>query len=113
MSISPAQMRMARAALRLTTRKMGEALELSAMSISRYEKGDESVISIETAKRIKEWLYQKRIYLGPGDGVCLNQDIFKQERWMATACCRLMHEHGIHPSSQDLIDANKREAGER
>lgn len=106
--ISPTQMRMARAALDLNVREFGKATGISGMAVSRYERGDERVISVATARRVTEWLTTQRIYLGPKDGVCLGSDAFAQERWFATACYQLLKEHGIAPGSAELIKAHDR-----
>lgn len=101
-------MRMARAAMKLTTREAGEALGLSAMAVSRYEKGDESVISVATAKRITEWFEGNRIFFGPKDGVCIGQDVFREARWWSSALFQLLRENNIKPSSADVIAAYRR-----
>jgi transcriptional regulator with XRE-family HTH domain len=110
--ITPAQLRMARAALDLTTRQMGEAVGLSAMAISRYEKGDLSVMSVATALRMRDWLLDQRVFFGPADGVCLGQNAFAQERWLGLACYQFLRDHGIVPSSSDLLTAYARANGE-
>lgn len=106
--ITPEQFRMARAVLNLTTRALGKELGISAMAVSRFESGDETVISLATAKRAKEWFQDHRVFFGPKHGVCLGQDVFAQERWFSTACFKLLQEEGTQPSSTELIAAHKR-----
>lgn len=106
--ITPIQFRMARAALALTTREMGHHLDISATAISKYERGLQHVLSVETMLRIEEWLRDSQIFFGPGHGVCVGQDVFAQERWFTTACFKLLQEAGITPSSSDLIAASQR-----
>jgi transcriptional regulator with XRE-family HTH domain len=110
--ITPAQLRMARAALDLTTRQLGEAVGLSAMAVSRYERGDLSVISVATEQRLTVWFTEQRVFFGPADGVCLTQNAFAQERWLGMACYQLLRDHGILPSSTDLLTAYQRANGE-
>jgi len=111
--ITPAQLRMARAALDLTTRQLGEAIGLSAMAVSRYERGDLSVMSVATAQRLAAWFTERRVFFGPADGVCLRQNAFAQERWLGLACYQLLRDHNILPSSSDLLTAYQRANGER
>lgn len=106
--ITPAQLRMARAALSMTMREAATWLDLSAMAISRFERGDESVISVATAKRIAEWFQTRRVYFGPKDGVCIDSDAFAQERWYAAGLFQLLKERDAVPSSTELIEAAKR-----
>ena len=110
--ITPAQLRMARAALDLTTRQLGAVLGLSAQAISRYERGDRSVMSVDTAERVMAWFTAQHVFFGPADGVCLRQNVFAQERWWGLACYQLLKEHGILPSSSDLLTAYTRANGE-
>ena len=105
--ISPAQMRMARAAMGLSLREMGPAFEVSAMAISRFERGDCGVMSVETLERIRVFFLTRRVFFGPADGVCLNQDVFSGERWLASALWQLLTEAGIKPSSSEIIAAGK------
>jgi transcriptional regulator with XRE-family HTH domain len=106
--ITPKQFRMARAVLDLTTRGIGKELGISAMAVSRFERGDENVLSLATARKAEAWFRDQRVFFGPKHGVCLNQDVFYQERWFSTACFKLLQEAGITPNSKDLIKANKR-----
>ena len=62
---------MARAVLRLSTRKLGAELDISAVAISRYERGDEKVISLETAKKAVALFNGYGIHFGPSHGVVL------------------------------------------
>lgn len=100
---------MARAVLDLTTRELGKELGISAMAISRFESGDENVISLATARKAESWFRERRVFFGPKHGVCLDQDVFAQERWFSTACFKLLEEAGITPSSADLIAVHKRD----
>lgn len=106
--ITPDQMRMARAALRLSTRAFGQALGLSAVAVSRYERGDESAISVATARRIAEWFEKQRVFFGPKDGVCIGEDVFSQDRWYTRGLFQLLKERDAIPSSTELIAACKR-----
>jgi transcriptional regulator with XRE-family HTH domain len=106
--LTPTQLRMARAALRLTTRALAASVGLSAMAISRYEQGDTGVLSMATALRLTQWFKERRLYFGPKDGVCLGADVFASERWLGLACYELLREHGIPPSSADLLRAYAR-----
>ena len=106
--MSAAQLRMARAALQLTMRQFGAAVGLSAMAIARYERGDRSVMSVETAERLATWLEEQGVFFGPADGVCLKKNTFADERFFGNACWQLLHEHRIFPSSRELIEAHTR-----
>jgi transcriptional regulator with XRE-family HTH domain len=108
MTITYKQFRMARAALNLTTRGIGKELGISATAVSRFENGDEGVISLATARKAEEWFRERYVFFGPKHGVCLDQDVFAQERWFASGCFQLLQEAGITPSSADLIEANQR-----
>lgn len=109
--MTPEQLRMARAYLQLTTRQLGEKLQVSAMAISRFERGDETVLSVATANNMEKWFADQRIYFGPKDGVCIGSNVFASDRWYSTALFKLLDEAGIHPSSTDLIEAGKRAEG--
>jgi len=106
--ITPKQFRMARSALYMTTRKLADELGISAMAVSRFERGDERVISVETARKAEEFFRSRSVFFGPKDGICLVQDVFAQERWFSSALSKLLNEAGINPSSKDLIDAHNR-----
>ena len=108
--ITPEQFRMARAAVSLTTKQLGDELGISAMAVSRFERGDESVISLATARKAELFFREHQVFFGPKHGVCIGQDVFAQQRWMATAFAKLLEEAGITPSSTDLIEAHKRAA---
>ncbi len=110
--MSPKQLRMARAALDLTTRALGQAVGVSAVAITRYEHGDTAVMSVATATHVAAWFEAQRVYFGPKDGVCLSANVFASERWLGLACYQLLQEHGIHPSSADLLAASDRARGE-
>lgn len=109
--MTPAQLRMARCYLTLTTRELGRKLEISANAISRFERGDENVMSVATANNIEKWFADQCIYFGPKDGVCIGSNVFASDRWYSTALFKLLDEAGIHPSSTDLIEAGKRVEG--
>ena len=106
--ITPRQLRMARAALDLSLRDLGAALDLSAMALSRYENGDLSVMSIQTVLEIGAFFGAHGVYFGPRDGVCVGQNVFASERWLGLACYQLLKDNGISPSSRELLDAYQR-----
>ncbi len=106
--ITPTQMRMARAALRLSMREAAKKLGVSHNAIARYEREDEAAMSVATVNRIGKWFISQRVYFGPKDLVCVGSDAFYQERWMSIACWQLMKEANLAPSSTDLIGAYKR-----
>ncbi len=99
---------MARAALRLSSRQVGEILGVSHGAICRYERSDEDVISLRTVMKAKEFFESKGIFFGPKDGVCVGQDAFTGDRWFTTACLQLLKEAGITPSSTELLAAHRR-----
>jgi len=111
--MSPTQLRMARAALALSARALGKAVGVSAMAISRYEHGDTAVMSMATVIRLTAWFEAQRVYCGPKDGVCCRANVFASERWLGLACYQLLLEHGIQPSSADLLAAGDRAKGAR
>jgi transcriptional regulator with XRE-family HTH domain len=111
--LSGCQLRMARAALTLTTRQLGERVGLSAMAISRYEHGDTRVISVKTMQSLVTFFTTQRVFFGPKDGVCVGQDVFAGERWLGLACYRLLQDNGVHPTSRDLLEAFARMQGEQ
>ena len=74
--ITPKQFRMARAVLGLTRHGIGKELGISTMTVNRFESGDESVISLETSKLAEEWFRDRRVFFGPKNGVCIDQDVF-------------------------------------
>jgi transcriptional regulator with XRE-family HTH domain len=101
------QFRMARAALGLTTRELGAELNLSAMAISRFERGNETVISVATAKHAEAWFRDHQVFFGPKDGVCLGENVFAQERRILWALYRILRLAGIESSSSEIIVAMK------
>ncbi len=107
-AITPTQMRMARAALNINMRDTAKAVKVSHNAIARYERGDETCMSVATVNRIAAWFIKQRVFFGPKDLVCVGSDSFYQERWMATACYQLMKEAKLAPGSTDLIAAYKR-----
>jgi len=106
--MTPEQLRMGRAALKMTTREIGAAVGLSHTAIANFERGDESTMSVATAKRLEAWFIDRRVFFGPKHGVCLDSDVFAAERWYSTALFKLLDEAGIHPSSSELIAAGRR-----
>lgn len=106
--MTPEQLRMGRAALRLSSRELGKEAGLSHTTIANFERGDEEAMSVATCKRLEEWFRSRRVFFGPKHGACLDQDVFASERWYSTALFKLLDEAGIHPSSTDLIAAGKR-----
>ncbi len=109
--ITPTQLRMARAALDLTTRALGAKVGVSAMAISRYENGDTRVMSVETMVHVEAYFHEHRVFFGPKDGVCVGQNVFASERWLGLACYQLLKDHGIQPSGTDLLEAYQRSPG--
>ena len=107
--LSAAQMRMARAGLSLTTRELGDAVGLSAMSISRYERGELKVISIATMQALLAFFQKRGVFFGPKDSISLRENVFQADRWFMLACFRLLEDHGIHPTSTMLCDAYRRQ----
>jgi transcriptional regulator with XRE-family HTH domain len=103
--MSPESMRMARAALQMSLRDLGSELGVSANALSRYERGDENVISAATVIRAQAFFNERQIYFGPANGVCIGQDVFAQSRWSRAAMSAILHQHGIYPSSSELIAA--------
>jgi len=106
--MTPEQLRMGRAALKMTTREFAAEVGLSHTAIANFERGDESVMSVATAKRLEAWFRGRRVFFGPQHGVCLDSDVFASERWYLTALFKMLDEAGIHPSSSDLIAAGRR-----
>lgn len=106
--MSAIQAHMARAALRLTTRALAREVGLSATAISRYERGDETALSVATAARLQNWFEQQRVFFGPKQGVCLGENVFYAERWFSLACYQLLQEASITPSSSELLAAYQR-----
>jgi transcriptional regulator with XRE-family HTH domain len=109
--LTPTQLRMARAALHLTTRDLGKRVQVSAMAVSRYENGDTGVMSVETVMRMERFFHEHRLYFGPKDGVCVGQNVFASERWLGLACYQLLKDKGIQPNSTDLLEAYHRSPG--
>ena len=106
--MTPEQLRMGRAALKMTTREFAAEVGLShTTAIANFERGDESVMSVATAKRLEAWFRGWRVFFGPQHGVCLDSDVFASERWYLTALFKMLDEAGIHPSSSDLIDSGE------
>ena len=106
--LTPTQLRMARAVLNLSLRALGASLGLSAMALSRYEQGDTTVLSVSTVARIQAYCQEWQVYFGPKDGVCVGTNVFLSERWLGLACYQLLQDHGIHPSSAELLEAEQR-----
>lgn len=107
--LTPAQMRMARAALGMTLRQLGKAVKVDPNAISRYETGASKMISYRSMEKLALFFRSKRIYFGPNHGVCVGQDTFAAERWFSTALYRILAENGINPSTDELIKAGKTE----
>jgi transcriptional regulator with XRE-family HTH domain len=103
--ISPESMRMARAALQMSLRDLGFEIGVSANALSRHERGDENVISAATVIRAQNFFNERKIYFGPANGVCIGQDVFAQSRLMRASLSIILHQHGIYPSSSELIAA--------
>ena len=78
---------------------------MSGNAISRYERGDESVMSLKTLCKAQEFFYKYKVYFGPKDGICIGDDVFSQYRWYSSAYYNLLKIHGIQPSSIDIINA--------
>ena len=109
--LTPIQLRMARAALALSTRALGEQLGVSAMALSRYENGDTAVMSVQTVQRLEVYFHEHRLFFGPKDGVCVGENVFASERWLGLACYQLLKDRGVQLSSRDLLEAYQRSAG--
>lgn len=111
--ISPAQFRMARAASSQSLRDMAIRLGKSVNALSRFERGDTSVISQKTILEAKLIFEGFGLFFGPADGVCIKQNVFDQERMLQQAFYRLLNDHGVYPSSSDILSAYKRVNKER
>ena len=92
----------------MTTREFAAEVGLSHTAIANFERGDESVMSVATAKKAGGVVSCRRVFFGPRHGVCLDSDVFASERWYSTALFKMLDEAGIHPSSSDLIAAGRR-----
>lgn len=55
--------------LGLTTRDLAKELGISAMSISRFERGDETVISLATAKKMENFFIKMGIIYGDDNSI--------------------------------------------
>lgn len=75
------------------------------MAVSRFERGDETVISLATAKRAEEWFQNRQVFFGPKNGVCFGENVFEQERRYLVAFYQLLRNAGIEPSSTEIIAA--------
>lgn len=89
----------------MTTRELGAELGISAMAVSRFERGDETIISLATAKRAEEWFQNRQVFFGPKNGVCFGENVFEQERKYLVAFYQILKNAGIEPSSTEIIAA--------
>ncbi|WP_297924290.1 helix-turn-helix transcriptional regulator [uncultured Agitococcus sp.] len=61
--------KISRAILGLTTRELADELGVSAMAISRFERGDEKVISLATAKKAERFFTERGIVFGDNNSI--------------------------------------------
>lgn len=106
--VTGTQMRMARAALHLSTRDLSQHVGVSANAISRYERGDYGVLSAETVVRITAFFSQQDIFFGPAHGVSVGVDSFApfssfDALWKENKKLRAMGE-GHTSMLKDLIE---------
>lgn len=102
--ISPIQFRMARAASGLSMAYIADLLGVSRQAINRYEDKGEGLGYAKLCE-FETWCRKNRIYFGPAQSVSIDQDAMAQERWMVIALSTILYDHGIYPSSADLIAA--------
>ena len=105
--MTPTQCRMARAGLKLSTRDLAALVSLSHTIINRFENDDDR-LSMKSVKAIEAFFAKRRVFFGPADGVCFDQNVFDQERFVSGALFRLLAENGIKPDSRQLLDAGNR-----
>lgn len=110
--MTPTQCKMARVALgyrspRALAERMGT---LSHTVINSFERGTGSEYP-RAERELEAFFAKNRVFFGPGDGVCLNQNVFDQQRFIEGALWELLRRVGVKPGSADLIEAG--EAAER
>ena len=79
--MTPEQLRMGRAALKMTTRESAAEVGLSHTAIANFERGDESVMSVgdcEKAGGVVSW--PARV-LRTAAWCLVDSDVFASERW--------------------------------
>ena len=108
--LTPAQSRMARAALNLPLRDVAKSVGASHTAIAYFEQGQLRRISVDLISRLEAWYQSHGVYFGPASGVALNQDVFATERHLIVALWRVLQAHGIHPTSTDLVVAMQNES---
>ena len=106
--MTPEQMRMARAALNWSLRDFGKMLDVSAAAISEWERGKEWKLSSETIDRAETIFNGQRVFFGPKNGVCMDQDVFKTDSFYAAGLFQLLVDAGHIPNSTELIAAGHR-----
>mgnify|MGYP000541811774 CR=1 FL=1 len=106
MHLAPQQMRMARAALKLTLRDLAFHIGVSAQYLSRLENG--AAEPDDTAYKIKKHYERAEIVFGPSHTVSVNRDVVSAERELSEALWQLCTEQGVWPSSHDLRMAHAR-----
>lgn len=105
--MTPVQARMARAALCLPAGEVAQRLQVSRMALWRFEHG-EGGIGQDTIDRLQGFYEARAVVFGPGHWTGTGPDVMQQTRLMVSGLWLILHEHGITPSSKDLIAAYQR-----
>jgi len=98
---------MARAALTLTAQAVCQFLGISRVALNNAEAGRKPLGS-QTWARLQAFYADKGILFGPHHWVGTGTHVIHQEGVLVLALWRLLQEHGVTPSSQEVLAAYQR-----
>ena len=88
--MTPAQMRMARAALNIGVKTLAHDTGVSRGALSRFESSQRT--RLNSAEKVEQYFASRGIYFGPKDAVAVGVDIFASDRWLAGAMVDLLQQ---------------------
>lgn len=106
--ITPAQLRMARAAIDCSLGRLAIVVNIHEQQLYDYEHGNQDALSLGEVSRLRLYFTAHRIFFGPHHSISLNEDVYENERWLSIALIQLLKEWGRTPSSKELLNAYER-----
>jgi transcriptional regulator with XRE-family HTH domain len=109
LAMTPLQARMARAACGVTIEEVCAVIGISRMALNNAEQGRKP-LGLPRWSLLQQWYEQRGVLFGPGHWVGMGADVMAQDKAMILALFALLHEHGIQPTSAEIVAALHRQA---
>lgn len=102
--ITPAQSRMARAALGISRGAVSVLVPgMPRANFAEWEAGNsDDALEKHWIEKIEQAYIKEGVFFGPRNGVCLEQDIWKQDRRLKIGLLKLLAEYGYQPGAGEI-----------